>query len=89
VKTGILLIQLGSPKSPSVPDVKKFLREFLSDPRLIPYQNLGWKLLLELVILPKRSPKSAEAYSSIFKDGVSPLISFTESFAKKVSEELI
>ena len=46
------------------------------------------KLLLELVILPKRSPKSAEAYASIFKNGESPLITFTESFVEKVTSEL-
>ncbi|MDC3250014.1 ferrochelatase [bacterium] len=83
-KTGILIVQLGSPKTPAVKDVKKFLREFLTDPRLIPYQNIGWRALLELVILPTRSPKSAEAYASIWDGKEFPLTRETVSFRKGI-----
>lgn len=87
-QTGVLLVQLGSPKSPSVPDVKSYLKDFLSDPRLIPNQNLAWKLLLNAIILPTRSPKSAEAYSSIYTEAGFPLIVETEKFAQGVDEAL-
>jgi ferrochelatase len=84
-KLGVLLVQLGSPVSPSTADVKKYLRDFLTDPRLIPQgKTLWWKLLLEGVILPTRSPKSAHAYGSIWKDGQSPLITHTEAFVELV-----
>ena len=84
-KYGVLLIQLGSPKSPEVKDVKAYLHEFLTDKRLIPqYNKLWWKLLLNFIILPTRSPKSAHAYQSIWKDGQSPLITHTENFCEKV-----
>lgn len=87
-KTGILLIQLGSPKTPAVKDVRVYLRAFLSDRRLIPYQNLGWKLLLNCIILPTRSPKSAEAYASIHTERGFPLIFQTEDFAHAVQKEI-
>ena len=88
LKTGILLVQLGSPKSPSVPDVKAYLRDFLSDRRLITNQGLGWKILLNAIILPTRSPKSAAAYASIHTERGFPLIFQTEDFSQAVAREL-
>ena len=85
-KKGVLLIQLGSPASPSVKDVKDYLRVFLSDPRVVDKQNLGWKLILNLFILPSRSPKSAEAYSKIWEGDTFPLFRNTKSFADKVAD---
>ena len=83
MKTGVLLVQLGSPKSPAVEDVREFLKDFLSDPRLIK-QNIFWKLLLNLVILPKRKKTSAEAYEEIWKDNSFPLHRYSDSFEEKV-----
>lgn len=88
MKHGVLLIQLGSPASPSVKDVKSYLREFLSDPRLIPNQNIAWKFLLNAIILPTRSPKSAEAYASIHTEEGFPLIFETENFTQEVDRVL-
>ena len=52
MKTGLLLINLGTPDSPSTADVRSYLREFLSDPRVIDLPFLGRWLLLNLIILP-------------------------------------
>ncbi|MCH2205832.1 MAG: ferrochelatase [Lentisphaerales bacterium] len=87
-KLGLLLIQLGSPKSPKVEDVKAFLKDFLGDPRVVDNQSLTWKLVLKLFILPTRSPKSAEAYSEIWDGETFPLFKYTESFSKKLAESI-
>lgn len=73
-KRGVLLINLGSPDSPSVPDVRKYLREFLMDGRVI---DMAWPLRFALVnfaIIPKRAHASAEAYQSIWTEAGSPLV---------------
>ena len=82
-KLGILLIQLGSPKSPEVSDVKAYLKEFLGDPRVVDNQSLLWKIVLNLFILPSRSPKSAKAYNAIWTGETFPLFLHTEAFATK------
>jgi ferrochelatase len=87
-KLGLLLIQLGSPKSPKVEDVKSFLKDFLGDPRVVDNQSLLWKIVLNLFVLPNRSPKSAEAYSAIWDGQTFPLFKNTESFAKKLQESI-
>ena len=55
-KTGVLLIQLGTPDSPSVPDVRKYLREFLNDARVIDIPWIARKILVNLIIVPFRAP---------------------------------
>jgi ferrochelatase len=72
-KVGVLLINLGTPDSPSITDVRKYLQEFLSDPRVIELPSILRWLLLKLIILPFRSKKSAEAYHAIWQDEGSPL----------------
>ena len=83
-KTGVLLIQLGTPNSPSVKDVRIYLREFLNDPRVIDIPWLPRKLLVNGIIVPFRAPKSAKIYKELWKfgDGVSPLMTHTESLKK-------
>lgn len=85
-KTGVLLIQLGTPDSPSVKDVRKYLTEFLNDPRVIDIPWLPRKLLVNGIIVPFRAPKSAKIYKELwdFGNGVSPLITHTESLKKLV-----
>jgi len=78
MRKAVLLLNLGSPASPSPADVRAFLREFLSDGRVI---DLPWplrKALLELVILPFRPRKSAEAYSRVWTPEGSPLIAMSQ-----------
>jgi protoporphyrin/coproporphyrin ferrochelatase len=71
---GVLLINLGTPDSPATPDVRRYLREFLSDPRVIDINPVGRWLLLNLIILPFRPAKSGHAYRSIWGDRGSPLL---------------
>ena len=69
MKTGILLVNLGTPDSPAVKDVRKYLREFLSDPRVIDTSPLARWLLVNFIIAPIRAPKSAKLYQKIWKIG--------------------
>jgi len=73
-KTGFLLINLGTPDSTSTADVRRYLREFLSDPRVLDMPALNRWLLLNLIILPTRPSKSAAAYRKIWADRGSPLL---------------
>lgn len=77
-KTGILLINLGTPDSPSVSDVRNYLKEFLNDKRVIDLPWLKRKLLVNLIIVPLRAPKSAKEYVKLFNlfDGKSPLLKY-------------
>jgi len=71
---GALLLNLGSPDSTEVPDVRKYLDEFLMDERVLDIAEWKRKLLLKFIILPKRPIASAEAYSKVWTDEGSPLI---------------
>lgn len=73
-RTGVLLLQLGTPDSPGNGDVRRYLREFLSDPRVLDMPAVARWLLLELVILPFRPRRSAHAYRKIWTDEGSPLL---------------
>lgn len=85
---GVLLVNLGTPNSPSVGDVRRYLRQFLSDPRVINLpQPLRW-LLLNLVILPFRPKVSAAAYQSIWLDEGSPLLHYGQNLAAGVANQL-
>ncbi len=84
-KTGVLLIQLGTPDSPSTLDVAKYLGEFLNDPRVVDLPWLARKLLVNGIIVPFRSPKSAKIYKQLWElgGGKSPLLTYSER-AKKL-----
>jgi len=86
--TGVLLVNLGTPESPKPSDVRPYLREFLSDPRVIDISPLGRFLLLELVILPFRPKKSGEAYEKIWTERGSPLLFHGLDLSKKVQQRL-
>jgi ferrochelatase len=73
-RTGALLVNLGSPRAPRTADVRRYLREFLNDPRVIDLPTLPRRLLLETVILPFRPARSAEAYRKIWTEDGSPLL---------------
>ncbi len=73
-KRGILLINLGSPDSPSVPDVRRYLGQFLMDPRVIDSPWIVRKIVVGLFILPSRPKKAAAAYASIWTPEGSPLV---------------
>ena len=81
---GILLVNLGSPDSTDVPDVKRYLDEFLMDKRVIDYNIIKRNLLIRGIILRRRPPRTSEAYQKIWQVEGSPLI----IISKKVSEKL-
>jgi ferrochelatase len=87
-KTGVLLIQLGTPDSPSVPDVRKYLREFLNDSRVIDIPWLARKILVNVIIVPFRAPKSAKVYQKLWTDRGSPLLFYSVSLKEKLQEIL-
>jgi ferrochelatase len=87
-KQGLLLINLGSPDSPNEPDVRRYLREFLMDGRVIDLPHpLRW-LLVNCRIVPKRATQSAHAYRSIWSPKGSPLIATGRSLAVKLEAVL-
>lgn len=88
MKTGVLLIQLGTPDSPSVGDVRRYLSEFLNDPRVIDIPWLARKILVNGIIVPFRAPKSAKIYKELWaqSNGVSPLLKHTERLAELVAD---
>ena len=87
-KTGILLINLGTPDSTKWIDIRKYLKEFLSDRRVIEVNPFIWTIILNLFILTFRPSKTAKAYREIWmkKENMSPLRYYTESQSKKLSE---
>ncbi|HVJ65880.1 MAG TPA: ferrochelatase [Bdellovibrionota bacterium] len=84
----LLLLNLGSPASPSVPHVRRYLREFLMDPYVIDVPWIKRFFLVNGIIAPLRAPKSAKAYAEIWTDEGSPLVLTTESLGRKVQAEL-
>lgn len=88
MKNGVLLINLGSPDSTKVEDVRKYLREFLMDPMVLDTPYLVRKFVVEFAILPKRPAASAEAYESIWWDEGSPLIVLSKRLKNKVSAKV-
>lgn len=78
LKTGVLLVNLGTPDSPSNSDVRKYLREFLMDPRVIDIPYINRYLLVNLIIAPLRGPRSAKLYKTIWNDQGSPLLHYTK-----------
>ncbi len=86
--TGLLLINLGSPDEPTSRAVRRYLRQFLSDPRVIDINPVGRTLLLEGAILPTRPRKSAAAYAKIWTERGSPLIAYSRDLTEKVAARL-
>ena len=89
-KTGVLLINLGTPDSTSWWDIRKYLKEFLSDRRVIEVNPLLWQIILNLFILTLRPSKTAKAYKEIWmkEENISPLRYFTIKQAEKVKSIL-
>ena len=94
-KTGVLLINLGTPDSTGWWDIRKYLKEFLSDKRVIEVNPIVWQLILNLFILTFRPAKTAKAYQKIWmkKQNMSPLRYFTmkqtENVRKRMKSEYV
>ena len=89
-KTGVLLINLGTPDSTSWWDIRKYLNEFLSDRRVIEVNPVLWQIILKLFILTFRPSKTAYAYKKIWmkETNESPLRYYTRKQAKKLKENI-
>ncbi len=85
-KKGLVLMNLGSPDSTKVSDVRKYLREFLMDERVLDLPYIGRFFLVNCIIAPFRAPKSAAAYRSIWTNEGSPLIVLTKELQKVVQD---
>ena len=87
-KTGILLVNLGTPDAPTASAVKRYLRQFLSDKRVVDTSPLLWWPLLRGVILPLRSPRVAKLYQSIWMEEGSPLLVYSRRQQQALSARL-
>ena len=89
-KTGVLLINLGTPDSTSWWDIRKYLKEFLSDRRVIEVNPILWQIILNIFILTFRPSKTAHAYKKIWRKDTneSPLLYFTKMQATKLNNNI-
>lgn len=74
VPVGILLANLGTPDAPTTPALRRYLNEFLSDPRVIELPKILWKIILHGIVLRTRPAKSAQAYQTVWTEEGSPLL---------------
>jgi ferrochelatase len=88
MKTGVLLLQLGTPDSPSTADVRKYLREFLMDARVIDVPYVARQLLVNGIIANFRAPKSAKLYKEIWKEEGSPLLIYGKELRTVLQQKL-
>ncbi len=86
--TGILLINLGTPDAPTTGAVRRFLKQFLSDPRVVEYPRALWWLILNLVILVIRPRRSASAYRKIWTKQGSPLMFHCRAIANELQDKV-
>ncbi|MEC7179505.1 MAG: ferrochelatase [Pseudomonadota bacterium] len=89
-KTGVLIINLGTPDSTSWLDIRKYLKEFLSDRRVIEINPIIWQIILNVFILTFRPSKTAHAYKQIWRkeSNESPLLYFTKNQASKLNKKV-
>jgi ferrochelatase len=87
-KIGVLLVNLGTPSAPTPSAVRVYLKEFLSDSRVVEIPRVIWWCILNLIILPFRSKRSAAAYQSIWQKEGSPLLINTKNLTVKVAQKL-
>jgi len=85
-KIGVLLVNLGTPDAPTTSAVRKYLSEFLSDPRIVEIPRLIWWLILNLIILNIRPKKSRDLYRKIWLDKGSPLLVISKSIVEKLKQ---
>ena len=88
MKKGVLLINLGTPDSPAVSDVRKYLTQFLNDPFVIDINPIARFFLVNFVIVPFRAAKSAKLYKQIWTKDGSPLLIHTRNVKERLQQEL-
>lgn len=87
-KTAVILINVGTPDKPEVKPVRRYLSQFLNDRRVIDIPLLLQKMLVNLIIVPFRAPKSTRLYKRLWTEKGSPLIVYSESFKEKLEKKL-
>jgi len=87
-RTAVLLVQLGTPAAPTAAALRPYLREFLSDPRVVEIPRLIWWLILNGIILNTRPARSAQKYASVWTDAGSPLMAHSLRQTEGLREEL-
>jgi ferrochelatase len=85
---GVLLTNLGTPSAPTPRALKKYLAEFLSDPRVVEIPKLLWQLILHAIVLPLRPKKSAKLYQKIWRPEGSPLLINSQRLTEKLQNAL-
>ncbi|MCU7938923.1 MAG: ferrochelatase [gamma proteobacterium symbiont of Bathyaustriella thionipta] len=88
-KIGILLVNLGSPDAPDAASIRRFLREFLSDQRVIEMPKFVWQLILNLLVLPFRPKRLVPLYQAIWTSEGSPLVAIAEKQKNKLEAAFI
>ena len=83
-QTAVILVNVGTPVSPAVADVRRYLFQFLNDRRVIDLPWLFHKMLVNLIIVPFRAPKSAKLYMQLWNENGSPLLYYSEQVAEKL-----
>jgi ferrochelatase len=86
--TGVLVVNLGTPDAPTPQAVRRFLAEFLSDPRVVDLPRLPWQVVLRAFVLPFRPRRSARAYQQIWTPAGSPLLTGTEALTRALERRL-
>lgn len=86
-KLGVLITNLGTPESPTSAALRPYLKEFLSDPRVVEVPRAIWWFVLNLIILNIRPARSAKAYSTVWTEDGSPLLSITKAQCDKLTEK--
>jgi ferrochelatase len=87
-RIGVLLAQLGTPDAPTPAALRRYLKQFLGDPRVVERNRLLWWFILRLLVLPRKSPKSAELYQRIWTPEGSPLLVISRAQARALDAEL-
>ena len=87
-RVGILVTNLGTPDAPTTPALRRYLKQFLSDPRVIELPRVLWWLILQGIVLRIRPRKSAQAYRGVWTEEGSPLLMYTRKQAQKLEERL-
>jgi protoporphyrin/coproporphyrin ferrochelatase len=87
-KIGVLITNLGTPEAPTAKALRTYLRQFLSDPRVVEIPRIIWLIILHGIILRIRPKRSAKAYASVWTDRGSPLLSHTQDQANALSTRL-
>ncbi len=87
-RIGVLVANLGTPDAPDTPSLRRYLREFLSDPRVVETPKLIWQPILRGIILNTRPKRSAKAYREVWTDEGSPLMLYSGAIARGIGERL-